>query len=177
MLLPLRTSRTMKVVGAGLVASAMLGAFGSGCSTADSSARESSGALDRASFPAVADLYSRRCGSIECHGSRYRNFRLYGLYGQRLDPSHKPDAPDTTVAEYDANYQAFLGLEPQVLRDVIAGGGVDATRLTVVRKARGDEAHKGGAPIVPGTAADTCILAWIRGAPDNAACLTAKKSP
>lgn len=147
------------------------------CSTADATARESAGTLDRASFPPVADVYQRHCGSLECHGTPYRNFRLYGLYGQRLNKADRPDQPVTSVAEYDANYQAFLGLEPSVLRDVVAGGGLDATRLTVVRKGRGDEAHKGGSPITPGDAADRCILAWIRNAPDAAACAAAVKSP
>lgn len=151
--------------------------FAPGCSTADATARESAGSLNRASFPPVADVYLRRCGSLECHGTPYRNFRLYGLYGQRLNAADRPDQPVTSVAEYDANYQAFLGLEPTVLREVIAGGGVDATRLTVVRKGRGDEAHKGGMPIAPGDAADRCILSWIRNAPDAAACTAAVKSP
>ena len=147
------------------------------CSTTDSSARESAGVLGRTTFPPVSDVYQRRCGSLECHGSIYRNFRVYGLYGARLSPADKPDAPVTTVAEYDANYQAFLGLEPAVLRDVVAGGGIDAMRLTVVRKGRGDEAHKGGMPIKPGDAADRCVLGWIRSAPDPVACAEAVKSP
>lgn len=170
-------ARYMMAASCMLLGALGLGSVGTGCSTTDPAARESSGSLDRASFPPVADLYQRRCGSLECHGSTYRNFRLYGLYGHRLDGTHKPDAPDTTVAEYDASYQAFLGLEPQILREVIAGGGVDATRLTVVRKGRGEEAHKGGIPVQPGSAADKCILGWIRNVPDAVSCKAALKSP
>ena len=39
-----------------------------------------------------------------------------------------------------------------------------------MRKARGLEAHKGGALITPGDAQDICITSWLAGNTDMTAC-------
>lgn len=144
------------------------------CSAPDSAATVSPAGPDRASFGPVARVLVRRCGSLDCHGSRYRNLRLFGFGAARLDPTSLPDSPaDTTVAEIDADYDAVVALEPELMRQVVTTGGRDASRLTIVRKARGEEAHKGGRRIVPGDPADLCVLSWLGGGVDAEACAAA----
>lgn len=136
---------------------------------------ESPAGPDEASFAPVADALVRRCGSIDCHGSRYRNMRLYGFGGTRLSPTDRPDTPTSvTAAEAQADYDSVVSLEPDVTRQVAADKGANPERLTFVRKGRGEEAHKGGAPIQVGDDADRCVLSWLSGSVDAATC---KKVP
>lgn len=147
-----------------------------GCASPDGAARTDPIGPDRTTFRPVSLVLQRRCGSLDCHGTRFRNFRLYGYGGLRLDPNDRPDAPIVpSQAEVDANYDAFIGLEPELTRAVVTSGGKDATRLTVVRKGRGDEDHKGDRRIVPGSDADRCILTWLSGAIDAEACKRAQE--
>jgi len=137
------------------------------CSTPDSDARvDPVGPTgpDRASFDYVAPVLARRCGSIDCHGSRFRNLRIYGFGGTRLDPTHRPDLPEfVTPAEINATYESVIGLEPEIIRAVASAGGAGAERLSLVRKGRGDEDHKGDRRITPGDDSDICILSWLAG--------------
>jgi hypothetical protein len=144
-----------------------------GCSSPDITARTSPAAPDRSTFKPLAIVLVSRCGSLDCHGSAYRNMRLYGFGSARLDPADRPDTPDTTNAESDADYDAVVALEPEIMAEVVAGGGKDYERLTLVRKARNEEAHKGGEPIVPGTDADRCLLSWLASSVDQNACKSA----
>ncbi len=146
----------------------------SGCSSPDPSATVSPGGPDRATFGPVARVLVARCGSLDCHGSTYRNMRLYGYGASRLDPSALPDSPaDTTQAEIDADYDAVVGVEPELTRRVVADQGRGAGRLTFVRKGRGEEEHKGHQRIVPGDPADRCVLSWLASAVDQDACASA----
>jgi hypothetical protein len=47
-----------------------------------------------------------------------------------------------TSDEIAQDYLSVVGLEPETMSDVVSGG--DPSMLTMVRKARGTEAHKGG---------------------------------
>lgn len=114
-----------------------------------------------AAFRPVAQVLVDRCASLDCHGSKYRNMRLVGFGSTRLDASDRPDAPDTTQAEVDQNFEAITSLEPDLLRRVVEEGGARPERLTLVRKARHAEAHKGGQRIAPGDDADRCIASWL----------------
>ena len=145
------------------------------CSTPSSDARFVATPPDRASFPPVADLLDHRCGSLDCHGSIARNLRLYGSEGLRLDPNARPSSqPSTTSAEYDQDFASIVGLEPEVMSDVVKSGGQNPERLTFYRKARGLEEHKGGTLVQAGDAQDTCIRSWLAGSTDKAACATGK---
>jgi hypothetical protein len=124
-------------------------------------------------FRPVAQVVIERCGSLDCHGSKYRNMRLVGFGTTRLDPSHRPDAPETTAAEVQANYDAVVALEPDLLREVAAEGGARPERLTFIRKSRNIEDHKGGQRIVVGDEADRCILSWLKNEVDPAVCKAA----
>lgn len=113
-------------------------------------------------FHPVGDYLENRCGTLDCHGSSARNFRVWGCEGLRFDSEATPvscaDEP-TTEAEYEATYRSLVGLEPQLMSTVyggcaaaIADGGQEyppggdchPELLTFIEKARGAEAHKGG---------------------------------
>jgi len=127
-----------------------------------------------ADFQPVSNVLVRRCGSLDCHGSKYRNMRLYGYGGARLDPAATPDRPgNTTAEEAELNRQAAVSVEPEVFRDVIAERGRAPERLTLYRKALRLEYHKGGRAIAPGSAADDCLRSWLVGAVDVARCAEA----
>jgi hypothetical protein len=145
------------------------------CSTPDSDARIGVDAPDRAQFDHVGFFLNRRCGTLDCHGSDYRNFRVFGCEGLRLDPKDVPrcrkqGGTDTKPAELDATYRSLVGLEPAVMSAVVQGKGQHPELLTLVRKARGTEAHKGGSLVVPGDSQDTCLTSWLAGQTDVVAC-------
>jgi hypothetical protein len=155
----------------------MLGALGeTGCST-PADARVVVTPPDRASFPAVAELLVHRCGSLDCHGTRARNLRLFGREGLRWASTDLPYVTATTPDEVDEDYQSVVALEPEVMSSVIADHGAHPERLTLVRKARGTESHKGGALITPGDAQDACITSWLAGSADGASCKAALALP
>jgi hypothetical protein len=84
-----------------------------------------------------------------------------------------PGGAPTTADELNATYQSIVDLEPELMRAVVADHGADPERLTLVRKARGTEAHAGGAIVAPGDARDRCITSWLAGAADVLACSAA----
>jgi hypothetical protein len=125
----------------------------------------------RAAFPPVADAMQLNCGTLDCHGQVGRNMRLYGRYGLRLDPTYDPLTQETSDAEYDATYASIVGLEPEAMSSVVLHqAGPDA--LTMVRKSRGIEQHKGGQLVSEGDPLDTCMVGWITGEGDAGACDT-----
>lgn len=142
------------------------------CSSPDTAARVDPIGPSRADFKSVAPVLSRRCGSIDCHGSPFRNMRVYGFGGQRLGAGgFAPDSPNSnTIEEVNATYDSVVGLEPEIMRDVVQSGGASTDRLTFVRKGRGDESHKGDRRITPGDASDRCITSWLQNKIDVAAC-------
>jgi hypothetical protein len=132
---------------------------------------------DRATFPPVADLLEKRCGTLDCHGSAYRNMRVYGSLGLRLAPNDRPLAKgQTTAQEYDADFDSIVALEPELTSAVVTAGGASPERLTFVRKARGTEHHKGGSLMQAGDPEDTCITSWLAGRTDVADCTSATTS-
>ncbi len=147
------------------------------CSAPPVDSRTTEALPDRATFPPVADLLVKRCGTLDCHGSAQRNLRLYGNIGLRLDPSDKPVSQgQTTEAEYDEDYASVVGLEPEVMTNVVNQGGAEPDRLTLVRKARGAEHHKGNTLWQDGDPQDRCITSWLAGQTDVSDCVSAKDS-
>src|SRR5262245_61170920 len=71
-------------------------------------------------FRPVAEVLLDRCGTIDCHGSKYRNMRLFGFGSARLVPTDRPDAPQTTDAEVESDYESVVALEPDIIRQVVA---------------------------------------------------------
>lgn len=129
------------------------------------------------SFGPVAELLDVRCGSLDCHGTIARNLRLFGSAGLRWAPGDRPLVPlcDTTD-EVAQDYESVVDLEPEVMSRVVAGGGTDPGALTMVRKARGTEAHKGGAIWSTGDDSDRCLTSWLASSTDASACQRALQS-
>lgn len=123
-----------------------------------------------AAFKDVAQVLVHHCGSLDCHGTPQRNLRLYGNEGLRRNAGDVPLLPTTSDAEINDDYLSIIALEPELISAVFAEGGARPERLTFVRKARGQESHKGDAPIVQGDDSDTCITSWLAGKTDTAAC-------
>jgi hypothetical protein len=132
---------------------------------------------DRAAFPPVAAFLEHGCGTLDCHGQIGRNLRLYGFDGLRLSSADLPGGQPTTSDEADADFDSVVGLEPELMAAVVADGGARPERLTLVRKGRGTEHHKGGALIKAGDAQDRCLLSWLANAVDPIACTDALKAP
>ena len=149
------------------VALAML----AGCSFPDASAQFTESVPDRASFADVAQAMVQKCGTLDCHGTAYRNLRVYGNTGLRLLPTDQPLSPPcTTTPEVDQDFDSVVGLEPEAMSALVAAHGQNPDALTLVRKARGIENHKGGTVMKVGDALDTCITSWLAGSAETGAC-------
>jgi hypothetical protein len=146
-----------------------VGAISVACSASDG--RFVATTPDEASFAPVAQMLVHHCGSLDCHGVPQRNLRLYGNEGLRLAPGDRPLHPALTTAdEVSEDFLSTIALEPELTSAVVAAGGAHPERLTLVRKARGQEAHKGGTPTLAGDDSDTCLTSWLAGKTDAAAC-------
>jgi len=125
---------------------------------------------DYGQFPKVADAIAPSCATLDCHGQIGRNFRFYWSRGLRLASDGRPGEGETTPDEYLMTYRSLVGLEPYKL-DSVVKGKVKADSLTIVRKARGVEAHKGTAgQLAIGSDADRCLVTWLANATDSDAC-------
>lgn len=134
---------------------------------------ETSTMPEEADFAAVSESLGVRCGSLDCHGMAERNLRIYGQYGLRWSDADLPGGNDTTADEHHENYLTLITLEPEAMAGVAQGAPV--TTLTLVRKARGAEVHKGGAPFPKGSAGDRCLVSWLEGQVDQASCREASQ--
>jgi hypothetical protein len=129
----------------------------------------------RIGFELVADALQASCGTLDCHGQPGRNLRLYGARGLRLEAMATPAEGRTTAAEYEASYWSIVGLEPELMSDVVTAGGADVDRLSMIRKMRGSEKHKGGQLASVGDQLDRCLGSWLAGKLDSEACRTAAR--
>jgi hypothetical protein len=126
---------------------------------------------DRTSFPYVAQAMEAHCGTLDCHGTVARNMRLYGNTGLRWAPTDQPvNPPCTTSDEVDQDFDSVVGLEPEAMSTVVAQHGANPDLLTMVRKARGIESHKGGTVMSVGDDLDTCITSWLTGDTQTQSC-------
>ena len=150
---------------------ALLGALGTGCAGPDNPS-ELQQVATRARFELVSGMLGAHCGSLDCHGQVGRSLRLYSQLGLRLNPAEFPslDAGLVSESEVEANYRAAVALEPELLALVVREHGQNPERLTLLRKARGAEEHKGGAAIARGSAADQCLTSWFASQVDETAC-------
>ncbi len=157
------------------------------CGTPDPNAREKGKFPDEAQFipnpdagrnaASVADFLVHRCGSLDCHGQAGRNLKIYGSEGLRLAAGDTPGGNPTTAMEYDADYRSVCGLEPEILTEVVADGGKNPERLSLVQKPRNTQDHKGGQIIKIGDVQDKCMLSWLSGATDTDSCAQALMLP
>ena len=79
----------------------------------------------------------------------------------------------TTPDEIEQDYDSVVGLEPEAMSAVVADGGANPDRLSLVRKARGLEHHKGGTVFQVGDDADQLPGHLARSQTDSDACLRA----
>jgi hypothetical protein len=156
-----------------LVVSAALAAIFA-CSAPPSDSRFVAQTPDGASFPPVAQVLVQKCGTLDCHGTKYRNLKIYGNLGLRLSPiDHPTSKTPTTADEAQADFDSVVGLEPEIMSEVVRAGGANPEQLTFVRNARGQEDHKGGTVVQVGSDEDTCITSWLAGQHNVQACTNA----
>jgi hypothetical protein len=111
----------------------------------------------------VSTVFERHCGSLDCHGDRARNMRIYSQYGLRLNGGDggavTPGTAATTLDEVTANYQSVMTVEPEQTNAVI--DGADPETLLVLKKPLAIEKHKGGQVLRKGDDAEKCIRTWL----------------
>jgi len=142
----------------------------------DPSGRVTESVPDRATFPYVGQMLVSKCGTIDCHGTIARNLRIFGDEGLRYGASDRPCVPpETTPAEFQNDYDSVVGLEPEVMTQVVLDHGADPERLDLLAKPLGLDEHKGNVNgnvlIREGDDAYRCIASWLAGKTDEAACL------
>jgi hypothetical protein len=131
-------------------------------------------------FRAVNNVLERRCGMLDCHGNIARPFIVYSQTGlRRLPPSEDVQDEDeyvtgglepTSDGEVLGTWQSACYLEPEKM-DSVLKGDLEVTDLTLVRKPRLEEKHKGGRIWNARTQkGDKCLLSWIAGDVDLEAC-------
>jgi len=132
-------------------------------------------------FRVVSAMLERRCGTADCHGAPQRPLRLYGQFGiRRPEPEGSPNVPEfdeyypggqvaTTDAEVADNYLSTCAIEPEKMALVLQGEE-EVDSLTLVRKPRLEEKHKGGRVWDGATTGDKCLTSWITGTLDKEAC-------
>jgi hypothetical protein len=131
-------------------------------------------------FREVSNVLERRCGTMDCHGDPARPFIVFGQNALRR-PGGESSAADpggyfaggpepTTDFELEGTLQSACGLDPEEM-DAVVQGTESPDNLTLVRKPRLVESHKGGRLWPTGsTEGDRCLVSWILGAVDIAAC-------
>ena len=162
--------------GAGLVLGLYLAACGP---SPEEQTRDQSRPLEapsRNDFPGVSDALQLRCATLDCHGQVGRNLRIYGYGGLRLAATGTPQGDPTTDAEYLASYESLVGLEPEVMSQVVTLQA-DPNELSMIRKARGIEHHKGGQLMQTGDVLDRCIVLWLTGKFNANPCLEIVQAP
>jgi hypothetical protein len=117
----------------------------------------------REGFESIADAMQPSCGTLDCHGHPKRNLRLFGERGLRLNGVDTSAEGATSNDEYEADYWAVVGLEPELLSTVLQDGGMDPERLILIRKGRGTTRHKGGSLMQPNDNLDHCLVEWLKG--------------
>src|SRR5208282_3621624 len=80
------------------------------CSLPDPNAVTEVTGPDLGQFASVQPFMDKSCGSLDCHGVRYRNLKIYGYDGLRLAPGDVPGGNPTTTAEVDATYDSVVFL-------------------------------------------------------------------
>lgn len=138
-------------------------------------------------FRAVNNVLERRCGTLDCHGDLARPFIVFSQTGlRRLPPSNEVEEIDeyvtggfepTTEHEVLGTYISACYLEPEKM-DAVLKGELEVTDLTLVRKPRLEEKHKGGRLWNARTQkGDKCLLSWIQGDVDVEACELELENP
>ncbi len=163
-----------RALGLFVASTALVASSVNACNVPATDGRVVETAPDRATFAPVSALLERRCGSLDCHGQASRNLRLYGNEGLRLaqegDASRPSSTVNTTDAEVTENYLSVVGLEPELMSQVVREGASNPLRLTLMRKPLGIENHKGGTLFQAGDSQVVCVTSWLAGHTDAVTC-------
>jgi len=169
------------LVAAGVALMSALGAIGCGGFDPDDVQEVPAPPFEPNAFRPVSAVLERRCGTIDCHGAMPRPLRIYGQYGlRRYEPEGSPNVEDyaeyysggkepTTFAELQDNYRSLCGLEPELIGQVFLKKA-DPQVLTLIRKARLLEKHKGGLLWNKGEEGDLCLTNFLTGNVDTTPC-------
>jgi len=128
----------------------------------------------------VSAMMESRCAGLDCHGQVGRPLRLYSGRGLRLATPEQDlrDNRPTTPEERLENYQSVIGVDPEGLSDTVESGGVYVDNQ-LIKKPLDDSSvgvrHKGGQIMQPNDndPAYRCLIGWLSGRPDRAACTEA----
>jgi hypothetical protein len=123
-------------------------------------------------FRPVSAVLEQRCGTLDCHGDGARPFKIYGRIGLRstilpeagvdADQYFSGGSEQTTDVELALNHRSLCGMEPEIMNAVLAGERPPGD-LTLVRKPRLQERHKGGRIWDDGKPGDRCLTGWLLG--------------
>ncbi|AKT41979.1 hypothetical protein [Chondromyces crocatus] len=145
---------------------------------------------DAANFRRVSKVIEFHCGTLDCHGNSFRPLRIYGKDGLRkpvaLDaegnlpedagfspsdwPNYHTGGIETTEPELLENARSLCGLEPEMIAEFRERVGKEdedeapvlaGELLTIVRKPRLEERHKGGRVWRVNDNPDQCLVQWL----------------
>ncbi|EYF04335.1 hypothetical protein [Chondromyces apiculatus] len=146
---------------------------------------------DPVNFRRVSEMLEFRCGTLDCHGNTFRPLRIYGRNGLRrpenltidgslpedsgLDAAtqypnyHTGGSVETTTTEMMENARSLCGLEPEriaefrerVVKEPDNAANLAGELLTIVRKPRLQERHKGGLIWTINDSSDKCLISWL----------------
>lgn len=125
-------------------------------------------------FRLVNNMLERRCGTLDCHGQKSRPFIVFGQNAYRRPGAESSDTPPIDPDEYfpggqeatleyelRGTYDSMCGLEPEKMDRVVKGENPNI--LSLVRKPRLEEKHKGGRIWGTGTReGDACLISWLQ---------------
>lgn len=126
----------------------------------------------------VSPVMEKRCGTLDCHGNLFRPMRLYGETGLRhIAENNYSGGTSTTAIELQANYVSICSVEPEKTDEVARDpGGQAVNRMLLVKKARGQEGHKGGQVFNAFDESDLCVVGWLRGDAESAVAEACQKA-
>ena len=142
---------------------------------------------DPTDFRLVNNMLERRCGTLDCHGDLARPFTVYGQNSLRR-PGGEVDAVDpdqyytggiepTLEFELQGTYASACALEPEEM-DAVVKGSEEPDTLTLLRKPRLDEKHKGGRLWGRGTLkGDACLVGFVTNSLDKTTCIAELEEP
>jgi hypothetical protein len=123
-----------------------------------------------ATFTPVSTPLEWRCGTLDCHGSSYRNLRIYGKDGLRAARENVSGIQETTEQEIKLNYDAVVSIEPEKFSDIVKKAGQGFDKWIMITKGTNAEHHKGGGRFVKGDATYVCLFSWVTGSVNMDAC-------
>jgi hypothetical protein len=150
-----------------------IAALAAGCGAGPEETRVGIAQPDEAAYDKlVHPVLEQACGSTDCHGKAPRGLRVYGAKALRLPNETGP----TSAAEIRSTFESIIGLEPEKLNTFLASSPRskdDAYHLLLLAKPLQLERHRGGISLRKGEPAEQCILSWLLGPTDEAACKAA----